>query len=454
MACFTNLSNQLYFKILQDLPPPDLGNLFCVNKHLYALTAGHRKRYQSLKRRFSTCLDTKQPGSTARLVKSILADPQIPLYVQHFMLNGCRPTSDTSHQILNYTASDTVVLELALRDLEYLSADEVQKWISDFRDAPEGTLISLALTLFSNLTSIHIHYSRDFEYRDGDDTFRRVSALLRDMIYHSTARKSNQGLFAKLISVTISGSDGSFSYYANLVEVFATLPSVKIINIDRIRDFEQSLQAITPARGSNVTDLNICNADLSPHRLIFLLQSFRRLHSFTYWPTNDPQPQYKFDPFLIVTALLACAKDSLRELHIRAGPATPTYMGTLRNFRVLEYLDTDTELLYGIMGPGLHNFSTSLPPSIHEIKLHGWHEDFNDLLGDLRKSRIDFPRLRNIEIFQNRFHQDDMAGLRDACAVINISLQLAHHAQGSLPVYDRHRGHYAERQAKKACESL
>lgn len=240
-----------------------------------------------------------------KLVKSILADPKIILYVQHFMLNGCRPTSETPHQTLNYTASETVLLELALRDLEYLSADEVQKWISDFRDASEGTLISLALTLSSNLTSIHIHYSRDFEYRDGDDTFRRVSALLRDIISHSTARKSNQGLFAKLISVTISGSDGYFSYYTNLVEVFATLPSVKIINIDRIRDFEQSLQAITPARDSNVTDLNICNADLSPHRLMFLLQSFQRL---TYWPTNDPQPRYKFDPFLIVTALLACAK--------------------------------------------------------------------------------------------------------------------------------------------------
>lgn len=273
------------------------------------------------------------------------------------------------------------------------------------------------------------------------------------MITHITTRKSKDGLFAKLISVTITASDHCSSYYPNLVEDFASLPSVKIINIDSMRDSEEPLEATVTTTDSKATDLNISNGDLSPARLMLVLQSFEWLQSFTYWPMSDHQQKYKFDPFLIVVTLLACAQDSLREVQIRARSDSGKYMGSLRKFRVLECLDTDFTLLFGQDEEATQDFSSSLPPSIQEIKLHCWDQDFYYLrkpFADLRESRNDFPRLRNIEVFGNGFPEDGMAKYRDMCAEIDISLQSVQYADVPLPVYNRHSGHYAERQARKA----
>ena len=439
MACFTHLSNELFFEILRYLPPPDLGSFFCINKHLYALTAIQRIRYSSFKRRFSTSLNTKQPGSTARLLESIFLDPQIALYVQHFTIDGCSDIREDG-----FTDSDMAPLETSLRDPADLSDDEVQECISDLSGAPEDHLIGLALVFFPNLTSIDIRYSRDFECH----TFYRLSRLLKNTIRQYTDTKSNGVLFPKLTSVTISTpGNGDIE----LIEVFATLPSVKIVNSEKFVSNTESLEAIVPEKGSNVSDLNISNADLSPRRLTIHLQRFERLQSFTYWPTSDPQPWYKFDAFMIITALLASTQNSLRELHIRSGSATPEYMGSLRKFRVLECLETDTDLLFG--PKGYQNFSTSLPSSIKEVKLHGWlsaYRHLKALLVHLTGAKNDFPYLTSIEFFETNLPEDQAARLQDLCAKNNICLRFVDCEHVSLPIYTRHRGHYAERQAKKA----
>lgn len=466
MARFNDLPDDIYFEVLKHLPPPDLGSFFCLNKHLYALTAGHRDRHQSLKQRYSTCLGTKQPGSAARLIKRILADPRSALYVQHFTLNGCHDGGDSSSQVnndraeyLDFTTSDIMQLELALRDRGCLSTDEVQEWISQVKKASEDTLIILALTLFPNLTSIDVQYSADVEHADDYDDydeFFSFCCMLREMIRDSREEKSNKGPFAKLIIVTITASEGYSYFYHSLVEGFASLPSVKVINIDSITDFEeeQPLELTVARTSSKATDLNISNGDLAPARLMLLLQRFEWLQSFTYWPLSDDRQESDFDPFSIVVTLLACARDSLRELQIRAGSAPVKYMGSLRKFRVLEYLDTDFTLLFGDSNDSNQDFSSSLPPSIQEIKLQEWDSDGDklpELFADLKKSRNELPRLRKIEVFGD--HPKHLPKFRNMCAKMNISLKLIGHGNFPLPVYDRCRGHYAERHAKKKKEN-
>ena len=454
MACFTNLSNELYFEILQYLAPPDLGSFFCINKQLYALTAIQRIRYSSLKRRFSTSLDTKQPGSTLRLIKSILVDPQIALYVQHFTINGPRDLRDGDivedqfgeSEPSNFTRSELAQLGTILRDLDFQSLDEFQDWIGDWNQVPGEYLINLALTMFPNLTSIDIRYSRDF----GNSTYQLEP--LESMIFYYTDSQSSVGLFARLTSVTVSGL-GDYRGDIDLIEAFVTLPSVKIINADRVISHTESLEAIVPEEGSNASDLNISNADLSPHRLTIHLQRFERLQSFTYWPTSDPQPRYEFDAFMIITALSANTQNFLRELHIRSGTPTPKYMGSWRKVRVLEYLETDSDLLFGPTLARNQTFSTSLPSSIKEVKLHGWrslHVDLEALLLNLISAKDDFPCLRRIEFVETRIRRQRLTRLEVMFAKANISLRITDSEHVSLPIYTRHRGHYAERQAKQA----
>lgn len=458
MPGFTDLSNEICFEILRYLPPPDLGSFFSINKHLYALTAIQRIRYSSLKRRFSTSLDTKHPDSTARLIKNIMVDPEIALYVQHFTINGYRERrggddQDDERDPVGFTDSDIVQYKRALRDLGYPSSMRIVNSQSDFSSTPEPYLVSLALMFFSpNLTSIDIRYSRDFEI----STFYRLSRRLMEKICQHTDTKSSGVLFTRLTSITISAPvDGDI----DLIEFFATLPSVKIINAENFASNTDSLEAVAPEKGSNVSDLNIFNADVSPHRLTVHLQKFEWLQSFTYWPKSDPQRRYDFDAFMIITALLASAQNSLRELHIRSSSATSKYMASLRKFRVLEYLEIDTDLLFGNSLEELQYFhfsayfSALLPSSIEEVKLHGWDstdDELTILLTDATKSKNELPSLRSIEFFETTHSEQALTTLEAMCARVNISLKITDSEPVSLPIYTRHRGHYAERQAKKA----
>ncbi len=461
MPGLTDLSNELYFEILQYLPPPDLGSFFCVNKTLYAVTAIHRGRHQDLKRRFSTSLNTKRPGSTARLIKNILADPSIALYVQHFTIDGCREMYDPdvgeihhdNMAYVEYTASDVRQIELAMRDLKYLSVDGIETWTSCLKNGQEKVLIMLAPTLFPNLTSVEIRASDDFEYQTSD----HISSFIEKMIPNHMYEKRAGPLFAKLVSVTIGASAGYFSH-VSLMEAFAMLPSVRVINAERIYGESGRLHMIdVPRIGSKVTDLNLSHGDVPPQRLMILLQRFERLQSFAYLAECDPQ--HNFDPFSIITVLSACAQDTLRELHIRAEPAIRNYMGSLRKFRVLEYLNTDTDLLFGPSAK--QKFSTSLPSSIRVVKLHGWHYPFyyvRVLSTSLTDSRNDFPNLQRIELLGVRVSERNsaphVATLQDLCAMHNISLRIVESRHVWFPVFTRLRGHYAQRQAKKALSQV
>ena len=453
MPSFTDLSNELYFEILRYLPPPDLGSFFSINKHLYALTVIQRIRYSSLKRRFSTSLDTKHPDSTARLIKSILVDPEIALYVQHFTINGCRDRrvghdQDNEREPVEFTASDIVQLKRVLRDLDYPFDIVIRKSKLDFNGTLEHNLIGLAIMFFPNLTSIDIRYSPDFQ----NQTFYLLSRLLMKMIRQQNNTKSKGVLFAKLTSVTISAP---VDVDIEIMESFATLPSAKIINAENFVSNADSLEAIVSGKGSNASDLNILNADLSPRRLTIHLQRFEWLQSFTYWPQNEAQQLFDFDAFAIIIALLASTQNSLRELHIRSRSATPKYMGSLRKFRVLEYLETDTDLLFGnsLERSPYQNFSATLPSSIEDVKLHGLHSSDHELkilLGNITQLKNELPSLRSIEFSETTICEQSPTTLEAMCARVNISLKITDNEHDSLPIYTRHRGHYAQRQAKKA----
>ena len=431
-----------------------------MNKHLYALTAIHRIHYQSLKRRFA-CLNTTPPGSTAKLIINILADPQIALYVQHFTIDGCwerwglewGPTTFPSNlEHVEYPASDMVQLEHAVQDSEYIPIDERDRWIRSLKDGGEDVLIALALTLLPNLTSIEfqpLHHSNTFTI----GTVERIAEA-----------KRSGGPLAKLISVTFGpDTDPDFTDSTPFtepksVELFAKLPSVKIINVKEIDGDIDNPEDIVPLIQSNVTDLNILEGDVSPQRLMLLLQGFESLQSFTYWPTSEYDRRYHFDAFWIVANLLVCAQDSLRELQLRAGTTrsapSAEYMGKLRKFRVLETLDIDTKLLFEGSESLVQNFQTSLPASIREVKLHGEHHNRQALglhIDSLTKAKNHLPNLSSIELFKTGISGNEAARLQNMCDKVNISLSFADEGEDlSIGTPARHRNHYAERQAKKA----
>ena len=272
------------------------------------------------------------------------------------------------------------------------------------------------------------------------------------------------GLFPKLTSVNICASYGWEPQAANaiqfhaasLVQLFATLPSVRIINAVNIGSPVEPLELNVPTLSSNVTDFNIAEGDVSPACLTLLLQSFEGLQSFSYRAMDGIGGKHGFDPFSIVTSLSACAQHSLRELQIRSASLLyeVPYMGHLRKFRALEYLDTDIGALFEDFSGGKQTFESSLPEFIKEIKLHGARHPLCDLwalLTDLGNSKDYFLNLRSIEIFDTRMPFGDAeTRLQNVISLIKFFFTWPEKVRDRPPTFTRHRGHYAQRQAKKA----
>ena len=397
----------------------------------------------------------------ARLIRSILANPRIALYVQHFTIDGYGEewtsdegqVSNVRQEHVEYTALHMAQLERAVRDSEYLSSKMKAMWILNMRHGREGRefiLIALALTFFPNLTSIDLQSSDHFNLY----AWQKLDRLLTEMLDHVADKKHPRGLCNKLVSVNMSGSSGAHFLDSRLPNALITLPSVRIVNAKQIHGRRMSPTMVSgPMRYSNATDLNIVECGISPDRLTMVLQRFIKLESFTYWPRGSPQRDNDFDPFKIVTALLACAQDSLRELQIRAGSVEKQFMGVLGRFRVLEYVDTDTGLLVGAHAFLFQSFQGSLPRSIRGLKLHGWITPFRHLrmlLISLGESKADFPNLGSIEIFEWKFGVVEAMELQDICHSADISLTLEESGHVSPPTFTRHSRAYAQREAKKA----
>lgn len=184
-----------------------------------------------------------------------------------------------------------------MRGSEYIPNDEKDSWITSLKAGEEDVLIALALTLFPNLTSIDVQDSH---------LTPRVERIIRRI---SDARYPDRVPLASLINVTIGTSDSNLFIDPKTMELLATLSSVKTVNAAWVGGASEILEDIVPTKGSNVTDLNVFYGDVPPQRLMLLLQSFGLLLSLTYWPASSPHLEHDFDPFSIVTNLLACAQD-------------------------------------------------------------------------------------------------------------------------------------------------
>lgn len=467
MPPFQDLPNEILLQILQYLPPPDLGSFYCVDKHIYALTALHRIKYLRYKRRFNAPLNTNRAGSTARLIKNILNEPEAALYIKHWKIDGIRTAwgfvvedglsegeDDDYQEHAPYKDEDLESAAEAMRNSEYIPKEDRKWWVDQMKHGHEQGLVALALTLMPNLASLDIRCPEDLDY------YGRILQVIEYIANLSNKFPAGPMPLSDLVSVNVADLDYEDELiHPEFIEAFARLPSVRIINANRIGGTGDDLDVLKPLVASNVTDLNISESDIPPQRFIFMMEGFTALQSFTYWPTSDPDRAHNFDPFLITRGLLMSARDSLRELRLKANTAPQSYMGSLHPFRVLEYLDTDMTLLLGdkVNGSNL-KLETSLPSSIREVKLceERGQNAFTPnrssamYLRDLLESRWEFvPRLSRVEFAYYLMGRVDVMDLELLSEKVGVPLKLTSCGLVSLPTYTKRRGHYAQRKAKK-----
>ena len=85
---------------------------------------------------------------------------------------------------------------------------------------------------------------------------------------------------------------------------------------------------------------------------------------------ESPDNGTSFEPFWIRVALLVNAQWTLKTLTILAGEHEKSFMGSLKDFRSLEFVQTDLRLLMGHPSLALRVASEMLPSSIVKLRLH------------------------------------------------------------------------------------
>lgn len=118
----------------------------------------------------------------------------------------------------------------------------------------------------------------------------------------------------------------------------------------------------------------------------------------------------------------------------------PRTTWALRKFRVLEYLDADTMLLFGVSHSLVQKYQISLPLSLQEVKLHGkkvnggalrWH------LTSFMESTETLPTISSIELFETRMSRNEAATLHEMCANVGISSEIVDSTPLSLLTFTR-----------------
>ncbi len=451
MAHFFDLPNELILSIHDYLLPSDLACFYCLNKHIYALTALHQVDHRRLKRKFAIPLSTGTLGSTAVLVRNILRYPRAGLYVREWKIDFYRSggwgkendddPEDTNH--IMYPEADMILFEDAIRQSSFIPGLDKVEWVASMRNGAENVLIALAVTLLPNLRAIEI--GRGWEYQG------RLASVLESIGY---SRPSQHTPFSSLATITIQPGEEGDSIGLAAVEAFATQPSVKTLNIHGIYAENDDLELVKPLKGANVTDVNISDSEISPQRLSLLLDNFENLQSFSYLHRDDKFVDCEFEPFLIVKALLSCGRDTLRELNLCHGYfVTGTYMGSLCKFSALESVETNFSLFVGSSAHAIDAtklFTTAFPRSLQKIKLVAvcrQNYQYTAMLEGLVRVKTDsIPYLCRVEFVNSQLQAHEERTWRAQCESVGVSLIITHQHPVVLPTFTTRRTHYAERE--------
>jgi len=222
----------------------------------------------------------------------------------------------------------------------------------------------------------------------------------------------DSALLSSLVRVDLGCANDSIE--PESIEILARLESLRLINAFNVCDPGTDLASFKQLATTKVTSLNISHGDIAPQRLMLLLEGFTSLQSFSYWPGGvTGHSRHPFEPLVITRALLDCAQNSLRELRFRAPGAAQAYMGSVRRFGALEYLEWDTTLLLGDAHESIVKVEDSLPNSIQAVKLFdGKSSKRHGLMcADIVRQLIEakaalLPNLKNVERTNPTFQEE------------------------------------------------
>ena len=325
---------------------------------------------------------------------------------------------------------------------------DVQYLCDSAKSGDRGAIVALLLFFLPNLKALHF------------TEFSWYAAPSLDRVIHSMAEPNTRTRtpLMELSKVHFEGAEGNSKgeNFEALIS-FAALPSTRRISANFVEGrVDQMIDWSFPAHSSNVTEILLQHGQVKADFLRQLLIGVKQLKRFWYehhdHDASEPSGRMMETQDIIGT-LLEHAKHSLEYLSLTGRPANIHSCKTsLRDFKILKEVVLESQIYVEELGPIHPELSPDslqdlvrlvyvLPPSTESIKLVGCfvldHAPY--LLHDLLEQKETLlPNLKNLKIwsFVRRPEANWVQRLWQRCEKVGVALHVGYQSGGSSAVFD------------------
>lgn len=419
MVSFNDLPNEIIYSLIKYLhlgDPADLANLSLVCKTLHALSEpGLEADYHFKQAYVSFRKNARNHTSVENVMLAVLHDPRAVFMIERLYVVDLP---------FDWIRNDPIgTVKHVMKNSGLIPEDQQHHLLKSLRKGDRDSILARLLTLLPNITCLLMEGS----FHDG-------SAVMETL--QSIARQSSGKVLSKLSEVNILPlpAVGEEPYITSfeLLQSFATLPSVKTLTSEQMMDFDSAIldaenfvvamkdssdeendEPTRPSRSFNLTTLNLRSSLIPTKTLTRFLEKCTALENFEYTPAYFPlDPGEKcLDYIWLNDSLLKATKSSLKSLKLLLHFQHKTNLMpivSLRRFEVLCHIDVDMAILTGLQSNSSSAtefplLSELLPASVQRLSLthhQGLEMSFiQRLVQDLISTKAhNLPLLKKLEI--------------------------------------------------------
>ena len=401
MAPFSSLPVELLEHIAGHVMPEDIENFAQTSKHIRSVSIAVLENHRQLNRKFAVISGRSATKTVKLMLEAVLAGPRIGHYVKKIQLTGAGPDtfedlegSDQENETGDWdnvpaydpdwdwdVKSDDAPrgidqIRAAIDEGKLLDPRHLAQIYNNFKKRHDCPLLALLLPLLPNLTELSLLSAYD-------------PHGLYEMI--KKAKEHKIPILNRLRHVCTLAMDlesAEECMMINDLKVYLLIPTLRKLTGAWVWHTQWRKTYFESQQPSNITELELRKCMIESKILACFLRHCPHLQTFVYTVNDDyinrrrddPDDYLdsRCDPWIICAALEAQVATSLQRLTIlmRSRKHQPTFMGSLRGFKALEYVHSEPGCLlpnegYGTTDKG--TFSSTLPRSLRILKVrcHG-----------------------------------------------------------------------------------
>ena len=484
MISLLEFTNELLYKIVDQVHPDDIVNFALSCRHLYRLAAealslhAERKQYQNVI--LDGCHRHTHNLHPLEFIETLCTDWRIGEYVKTLRVQCCQhPVEGSNEEDVeeDYAIYEDVVendqhlcVAVMLRIESFIQEKVFESGVptSDRHDMAVGSLhrhsdrklnfcdgqylcdnaesgdrgaiVALLLFFVPNLKALHL---TEFSWYTTPSLDRVILSMAEPNLRKRTPLKD-------LSKVHFEGDEDNRKgeSFEALIS-FATLPSMRRISANFVEGrVDQMIDWKFPPHSSNVTEISLQHGQVKADFLRQLLIGVKQLKRFSYehHDHDESEPSGRMmETQDIIGTLLEHTKHSLEYLSLTGRPDNIHPCKTsLRNFKVLNHVVLESQVYVEEFGPIHPELGDSLqapvrlvnvlPPSTESIELVGYfvmnHAPY--LLRDLlEQKRTVLPHLKNLKIWSAMRQPEAkwVGQLRQKCEKAGVTLDVGYQSR-------------------------